>query len=63
MDGLAAFEPAFVDELAIILRFAFEYIQRDGDGDAAGANWLRDHTGGSIYLRLSTRSIDQIAGG
>jgi pyruvate dehydrogenase E1 component len=59
-DGLAAFEPAFVDELEIILRFAFEYVQRDGTKDRAGANWLRDHTGGSIYLRLSTRSLEKI---
>src|SRR5216684_6106116 len=29
-DGLAAFEPAYVDELAVMLRFAFDYIQRDG---------------------------------
>ena len=29
-DGLASFEPAFVDELAVILRWAFEYMQRDG---------------------------------
>ena len=28
-DGLAAFEPAFVDELAEILKFAFDYIQKD----------------------------------
>ena len=27
-DGLAAFEPAFVDELAVILAFALDYIQR-----------------------------------
>ena len=27
-DGLAAFEPAFADELAVILRFAFDYMQR-----------------------------------
>ena len=33
-DGLAAFEPAFVDELAVILRWAFAYMQKDGDGDA-----------------------------
>ena len=33
-DGLAAFEPAFVDELAVILRFALDYIQKDGEGDA-----------------------------
>ena len=32
-DGLAAFEPAFVDELAAILAFAFDYIQRHADGD------------------------------
>src|ERR1700693_5314854 len=35
-DGLAAFEPAFVDELAVILRFAFDYIQRDAQKDAEG---------------------------
>ena len=27
-DGLCAFEPAFVDELAVIMRFAFDYMQR-----------------------------------
>ena len=63
-DGLAAFEPAFVDELAAILAFAFDYIQRDAQKDAEGEpserNWLRDETGGSIYLRLSTRPIEQI---
>ena len=59
-DGLAAFEPAFVDELAAILAFAFDYIQRAGEGEASERNWLRDETGGSIYLRLSTRPIEQI---
>jgi pyruvate dehydrogenase E1 component len=63
-DGLAAFEPAFVDELAAMLAFSFDYIQRDSQGDGAGEqserNWLRDETGGSVYLRLSTRPIDQI---
>jgi len=63
-DGLAAFEPAFVDELAVILRFALDYIQRDGqkdkDGELSERNWLRDETGGSIYLRLSTRPIEQV---
>ena len=62
-DGLAAFEPAFADELAVILRFAFDYIQRPGDqaGDKAPdpRTWLRDATGGSIYLRLSTRPVEQ----
>ena len=64
-DGLAAFEPAFVDELAVILAFALDYIQRDGakdrDGEPSERNWLRDETGGAIYLRLSTRPIEQIA--
>ncbi|MCK1617292.1 transketolase [Bradyrhizobium sp. 159] len=46
-DGLASFEPAFVDELAVIMAFGFEHMQRE-----AGE-------GGSIYLRLSTRSIEQ----
>jgi len=58
-DGLASFEPTFVDELAIILRFAFDYIQRDGDREPDPRTWLRDATGGSIYLRLSTRVIEQ----
>src|SRR5947209_5643848 len=43
--GLVSFEPAYADELAILLRWAFEEIQRDG--------------GGSVYLRLSTRPIEQ----
>jgi pyruvate dehydrogenase E1 component len=60
-DGLAAFEPAYVDELAAILSFAFGYIQKDGDGATSERNWLRDESGGSIYLRLSTRPIEQIA--
>src|SRR5256714_305924 len=54
-DGLATFEPAFVDELAVILAFAFAYIQRDGKTDAPASDWLREETGGSVYLRLSTR--------
>jgi pyruvate dehydrogenase E1 component len=58
-DGLAAFEPAFVDELAVIMRFAFDYMQRDGEGDPDETTWLRDQTGGSVYLRLSTRTLDQ----
>lgn len=58
-DGLCSFEPAFVDELAVMMRFAMDYIQRDGDGDPDERTWLRDQTGGSIYLRLSTRPIEQ----
>ncbi len=60
-DGLAAFEPAYVDELAIIMRWAFDYMQKDGDAAPSEKNWLRDETGGSVYLRLSTRPIEQIA--
>jgi pyruvate dehydrogenase E1 component len=59
-DGLASFEPAFVDELAIILRWAFDYIQRGGDSEKEKEqSWLRDETGGSVYLRLSTRPLEQ----
>ena len=58
-DGLASFEPAYVDELAVILRWAFAYIQKSG-GEVSERNWLRDETGGSVYLRLSTRPIEQI---
>ncbi|MFK0692295.1 transketolase [Mesorhizobium sp. IMUNJ 23033] len=58
-DGLCAFEPAFVDELAVIMRFAFEYMQRNGEGDPDETTWLRDQTGGSVYLRLSTRPLEQ----
>ena len=43
--GLTSFEPAYADELAVLLRWAFAEIQRDG--------------GESVYLRLSTRPIDQ----
>ncbi len=59
-DGLASFEPAYVDELAVILRWAFAHIQKSGGGEASERNWLRDETGGSVYLRLSTRPIEQI---
>jgi len=43
--GLASFEPAYADELAVLLRWAFEEIQREEDQ--------------SVYFRLSTRPIDQ----
>jgi pyruvate dehydrogenase E1 component len=58
-DGLASFEPAFVDELAAIMRWAFDYVQRDGEAEPDPLSWLRDSVGGSVYLRLSTRTIDQ----
>lgn len=58
-DGLASFEPAFVDELSVILRWAFDYLQRDGEGEPSERSWLRDETGGSVYLRLSTLALEQ----
>ncbi len=58
-DGLAAFEPAFVDELAVIMQWAFKYMQKDGEPDPDERTWLRDETGGSVYLRLSTNPLEQ----
>ncbi len=46
--GLSAFEPAFVDELAEIMHWGFEHMQDDVSG-------------GSVYLRLTTRTLDQPA--
>ena len=45
-DKLASFDPAFIDELAVIMRWGFDHMQQDD--------------GGSVYLRLSTRSVDQL---
>src|SRR3954447_18885389 len=59
-DGLAAFEPAYVDELAAIMAWSFDYIQKDGEGAPSERNWLRDETGGAGYLRVSTRPNEQI---
>ena len=50
-DGLASFEPAFVDELAVIMGWGFGHMQREGGGEEGG---------GSVYLRLSTRTLDQV---
>ncbi len=60
-DGLASFEPAFVDELWVMLHWAFDYLQRGEDVDAgdAGDDWQRDSEGGSVYLRLSTLPLEQ----
>lgn len=44
--GLTYFEPAYVDELALFMRFAFDHMQAPD--------------GGSVYLRLTTRAIEQI---
>ncbi|MCC8430016.1 transketolase [Reyranella aquatilis] len=43
--GLVSYEPAYVDELAVLMRHGFEYMQQPD--------------GGSVYLRLSTRSLAQ----
>ncbi len=60
-DGLASFEPAYADELAIVMDWAFDYLQREGEADPQGHAdervWLRDEQGGSVYLRLSTRPL------
>jgi len=45
--GLTYFEPAYADELAVLMRWAFAHMQ--------------EKDGGSVYLRLTTRSIPQIA--
>ncbi len=58
-DGLAAFEPAFADELGVIMAWAFDYLQRAGDAAEDPRTWLRDRTGGSVYLRLSTNPLEQ----
>ncbi|AHD11014.1 pyruvate dehydrogenase complex, dehydrogenase (E1) component [Phaeobacter gallaeciensis] len=58
-DGLASFEPAFVDELGCILEWSFDYLQRDGEETPEQGDWLRDETGGSVYLRLSTHKLEQ----
>ena len=57
-DGLTSFEPAFADELAVILRWSFEHVQAL---PKRGARTLRREAdeGGSVYLRLSTRALDQ----
>ncbi|TCH97021.1 transketolase [Roseococcus sp. SYP-B2431] len=44
-DRLAAFEPAFADELAILMRHAFAHMQ--------------EPDGSSVWLRLSTRGLEQ----
>ncbi|HXC56490.1 MAG TPA: hypothetical protein VNU97_14425 [Rhizomicrobium sp.] len=50
--GLTSYEPAYADELAVLLRWSFEHIQRDGSVENEGP-------GGSVYLRLSTRNVEQ----
>ena len=57
--GLASFEPAYVDELAVALRFALEHVQREGAPTPDPETQLPDAAGGAVYLRLSTRALDQ----
>lgn len=45
-DGLAYFEPAYADEVAAIMQWGFGHMQAPD--------------GGSVYLRLSTRPLEQI---
>jgi len=62
-DGIASFEPSYVDELAVILEWALEYIQRapkETPGKSGDDSWLHERDGGSVYLRLSTRPVDQV---
>lgn len=59
-DGLASFEPAFLDELSIIMDWGFNFLQRTSDADPGPNSCLNDEKGGSVYLRLSTRPIEQI---
>ncbi len=56
-DHLSSFEPAFADELLAILGWSFRYVQADGSSGAG--DLLADGAGGSVYLRLSTRKVDQ----
>ncbi len=44
--GLAYFEPAYADEVALFMRWAFEHLQMPD--------------GSSVYLRLSTRQVPQV---
>ncbi len=58
-DGLVSFEPAFVDELAVVMHWAFDFIQRSPEDSRAEELGGPDASGGSVYLRLSTRPIEQ----
>ncbi len=58
-DGLRSFEPAFIDELVAIMGWSFAFMQRDGDEETLDVD-DDDGTGGSVYLRLSTRPVEQL---
>jgi len=57
--GLSSFEPAFVDELATVMAWSFSYIQNDAKAVAPQEDLLADARGGAVYLRLSTRPVEQ----
>ncbi|WP_294929911.1 transketolase [uncultured Paracoccus sp.] len=57
-DGLASFEPAFAAELAAIMGWSFDHMQREGEGTDP-RTLLPDARGGAVYLRLTTRPIEQ----
>ena len=57
--GLASFEPAFVDELATVMAWSFSYIQNDAKAVVPQDDLLADARGGAVYLRLSTRPVEQ----
>jgi len=44
-DGLASFEPAFADELAVLMKWGFEHMQKED--------------GSSVSLRLTTNPLEQ----
>ena len=56
-DHLSSFEPAFADELLAIFGWSFRHVQADGSPGAD--DLLADGAGGSVYLRLSTRKVEQ----
>jgi len=41
------------------MHWAFDYLQRNGEDNLDEHTWLRDETGGAVYLRLTTRPIEQ----
>ncbi|WP_083508423.1 hypothetical protein [Erythrobacter sp. AP23] len=58
-NGLSSFEPAFADELALIMEWAFDYMQREGRADPDERTLLCDEAGGAVYLRLTTKPLEQ----
>jgi len=60
-DGLANFEPAFAAELAAIMEWGFGFMQREGEATPDPRTSLADGKGGAVYLRLTTRPMEQPA--